>query len=150
MRILYFAIAILALSSQCKHPKYTADNLPDEHLRFGNGGGFTGVETTDTLLENGQLFKSTTAAPQAVALKNCPRKTAKKLFETAESLGLEKMDFAHPGNIYSFIEYTDDGKTSRVTWGDREHPVDEKIRALYEQLLQQLSHGTGEAKKPVH
>jgi len=132
-------LGLLALSNQCKHPKYTADNLPDEYLRFGNGGGFTGVETTYTLLENGQLFKSTTAAPQVVALKNCLCKTAKQLFETAESLGLEKMDFAHPGNIYSFIEYTDDGKTNRVTWGSREHPVDEKIKGLYEQLVQMVN-----------
>ncbi|MBK9338149.1 MAG: hypothetical protein IPM98_17025 [Lewinellaceae bacterium] len=142
MRILYFALALIsvsALSNQCKHPKYTADNLPDEHLRFGNGGGFTGVETTFTLLENGQLFKSTSAMPQAVALKNCNRKTADNLLDTAEDLGLLKLDFDHPGNIYKFIEFTDDGQTRRITWGDPAHPVDEKIKGLYEQLVQLTS-----------
>lgn len=139
MRTSYSLLALfvlLALANQCKPSRYTADNLPDEHLRFGNGGGFAGIETTYTLLENGQLFKSTMGTPEVVALKNCPRKTAKQLFETAESLGLEKLDFAHPGNTYSFIEYTDDGKTNRITWGSRGQSVDEKIQALYEQLVQ--------------
>jgi hypothetical protein len=139
MRILYFALALFsvsALSNQCKHPRYTADNLPDEYLRFGNGGGFTGVETTYTLLENGQLFKATTAAPQAVELKSCKRKTADDLLDTAEALGVLKLDFTHPGNIYKFIECTDDGQTRRITWGDSGHPVDEKIQALYDQLVQ--------------
>lgn len=129
-------LGLLALANQCRQAKYTADNLPDEYLRFGNGGGFAGTETTYILLDNGQLFKSTMGIPEVVALKNSPRKTAKQMFETVASLGLEKLDFAHPGNTYSFIEYTDDGKTNRVTWGSRGQPVDEKIRALYEQLVQ--------------
>ncbi|MEQ1744554.1 MAG: hypothetical protein ABMA02_03955 [Saprospiraceae bacterium] len=136
MRTLCLAAAILALFGQCKYPMYTADNLPDEYLRFGNGGGFTGLETTYTLLENGQLFKNTSTAPLLVEQKTCNRKQADRLIESAENLGLLKLDFMHPGNIYQFMELRDDGQIRRVTWGDPAHPVDEKIRALYEQLVQ--------------
>ncbi|MFN0013462.1 MAG: hypothetical protein ACKVU2_02845 [Saprospiraceae bacterium] len=136
MRTLCLAATILTLFGQCKQPKYAADNLPDEYLRFGNGGGFTGLETTYTLLENGQLFKSTSSAPQLVEQKTCNRKQADRLIESAEDLGLLKLDFTHPGNIYQFVELRDDGQTRRVTWGDPAHPVDEKIRALYEQIVQ--------------
>jgi len=136
MRMLCFAAVLLAFFGQCKHPRYTADNLPDEYLLFGNGGGFAGTETTYTLLENGQLFKSTSAAPQLVELKNCNRKLADRLIETAEDLGILQLDFVHPHNIYKFIELKDDGQTRRITWGDPAHPVDEKIGALYEQLVQ--------------
>ncbi len=136
MRKLCFILAVLALSSQCKHPKYTADTLPDEYLRFGDGGGFAGTETTYTLLENGQIFKATTTAPQAVELKSIKSKTADALIESAEDLGLLQLDFAYPGNIYKFIELKDDGQLRRITWGDSVHPVNEKIQALYEQLVQ--------------
>jgi len=134
--MLCFVAAMLAFFGQCKHPQYSADNLPDEYLLFGNGGGFAGTETTYTLLENGQLFKSSSVAPKLTELKSCKRKLADQLIETAEDLGILQLDFAHPGNIYKFIELKDDGQARRITWGDPAHPVDEKIGALYEQLVQ--------------
>lgn len=148
MKILYFSAAMLCaalLSSQCKHPKYTAETLPDDRLAFGHGGGFTGVGTTFTLLENGQLFKSSSKAPETMELPGAKRKIAKKLFETAESLGLLQTEFMYPGNMYAFIEFQDDGQKRRVAWGDREHPVDPKIKDFYDQLMQLVRE-----KKPEH
>ena len=127
-----FAAALLG--SQCHHPKYTATQLPDEVLRFGNGGGFTGAVTEYILLENGQLFKNASKAPEPMELACVGRKKGHKLFEAAESLGLLDVDFSYPGNMYYFVEFQDDGKQRRVTWGDREHPVDPKIKDFYDQL----------------
>ncbi|TNE61389.1 MAG: hypothetical protein EP344_06115 [Bacteroidetes bacterium] len=139
MKYRFLSVTLLcaaALFSQCKQTRYTADNLPDEYLRFGNGGGFTGVETAYTLLENGQLFKTVSKSPETLEITGCDRKSAKKLFEKAEALGLEKLDFMYPGNMYGFIEILDDGKTNRIAWGDREHPADENIMNLYSQLME--------------
>lgn len=138
MKILFFTATLLfsaALFSQCKHPKYSADSLPGEALRFGSGGGFTGVETTYVLLENGQLFQATSRPAKTEELSACKRKEAKKMFETAESIGLLDVKFMHPGNMYSFLEFEDDGRQCRVTWGDGEHTVDPKIKDLYDQLM---------------
>lgn len=139
MKFFYCSAALLCaalLSGQCKHPKYTAQTLPEDRLSFGQGGGFTGVETTYTLLENGQLFTFTSASPDARELPSARRKTAHQLFETAEDLGLLQTDFMYPGNLYSFIEFQDDGQKRRLAWGDPAHPVDPKIKAFYEQLIQ--------------
>lgn len=133
-----FSLALLCaaiLFGQCKHTRYTADNLPDDWLRFGSGGGFTGVETTYTLLENGQLFQANSQGKGTTELPPCKRRDANKLFESAEKLGLLQLDFQHPGNTYQFMEFQDDGQSRRIAWGDREHPVDEKIKALYDQLI---------------
>ena len=139
MKFLYCFAALLCaalLSGQCKHPKYTAQTLPEERLSFGRGGGFTGVETTYTLLENGQLFKSVSKGPEPEEIPGAKRKAAKKLFETAETLGLLQTDFMYPGNTYSFIEFHDDGQQRRIAWGDAAHPVDPKIKEFFEQLIQ--------------
>lgn len=137
MKISHLSFVLLctaAVLSHCKNTKYTAANLPDEYLRFGDGGGFAGIETTYTLLENGQLFKAKSKGTDTLELQSCKPKLAKKLFERAEALGLKNMEFMYPSNIYSFIEIVEDGKTNRIAWGDREHPIDEKINAFYDEL----------------
>jgi len=136
-----FAIAFLSLFtallySQCKHQKFSAPELPGAQLRFGHGGGFTGVETTFILLDNGQLFKFASKAPQPLEIAGARRKIAGKLFDTAQSLGLLQLDFMHPGNTYTFIEFQNNGQQRRIAWGDQEHPVDPNIKALYDQLTQ--------------
>lgn len=127
--------AVLA-SYHCKHPKYSPMDLPGEQIRFGNGGGFTGMEMTYTLLENGQVFKFGSKAPQPMEVAAAKRRTARRLFETAESLGLLHTEFMHPGNTYQFIEFQDDGQQRRIAWGDGEHPVDPKIQSLFDELMQ--------------
>ncbi|MCK6693012.1 MAG: hypothetical protein L6Q97_13045 [Thermoanaerobaculia bacterium] len=131
-----FLLAATLLGSQCKHTKYTPESLPEDRLLFGEGGGFAGIETTYTLLENGQLFKFDSKAPGPLEIAGTKKKTANRLFETAESLGLLTLDFKHPGNVYQFIEFQDDGKKSRIVWGDKEHAVDPKIADLHRQLMQ--------------
>ena len=134
---LLFTVALLG--SQCKHTKYTPESLPEDRLLFGNGGGFAGIETTYTLLENGQLFNFDSKAPAPMEIGGAKKKAANRLFETAESLGLLTLDFQHPGNIYQFIEFQNDGKKSRVVWGDKDHAIDPKITDLYQQLTEILN-----------
>ena len=56
MKICRLSLALLctaALFSQCKTARYTSDQLPDESLRFGKGGGFTGIAEGDIISFNG-------------------------------------------------------------------------------------------------
>lgn len=117
----------------CKQPKYTADNLPTKQLRWGNGGGFVGKEKTYILLENGQVFNRDMANNASELPKTKARK-AKALFKSAESLGLAKLDFNHPGNVYYFIEFQEGDVVNRIAWGDPSIPVDKSIAAFYAEL----------------
>ena len=136
----FILIALAAVSSAllfwfCKHNRYTADTLPTKQIRFGKGGGVVGKETLYTLLENGQLFLSDMGGKPTEADKARAR-SAKALFQTAETLGLSKLDFKYPGNVYSFIESSDaDGKTNRVSWGDQSHPVNPDVQNLFAALM---------------
>ncbi len=141
MKYAYLSAAVLfagLLLAQCKQPKYTAENLPDEFLRFGSGGGVTGAVTEYSLYKNGQVFKFAAKAPAPEEVASHGKKKAGQLFETAAALGLFEREFSHPGNLYYFLEFRNEGKQRRITWGDREHPVDPKIQDLYDQLTQLL------------
>ena len=136
MKILLISIALLATATLfwfCKQPKYTTENFPDKQLRWGSGGGFTGKENSFTLLENGQIFKAG-AENKMTELEKTKAGKAKKLFELAKTLDLTKLDFQHPSNIYSFMEYQEGDMVKRVSWGDPKFPVDDRIKDLFAQL----------------
>jgi hypothetical protein len=128
-------LAGISLLPACKHTQYTAANLPAKQLRWGKGGGIVGKETAWTLLENGQIFKRDGANASLTPIEGTKSKTSTALFKTADALGLQKVDFVHPGNMYSFIEVPDGQKTKRISWGDPKLPVDPKILDLYNQLV---------------
>lgn len=115
----------------CKSPRYTTDNLPEAQIRWGNGGGFTGKESQYILLENGQIFAGGTAAK---ALDGTRRAKAKKLFKTAETIGLKSLEFQHPGNTYKYIEVMEGGKSRRIVWGDSQYPVSAEVQEFFQKL----------------
>lgn len=126
-----FALAFLWLA--CKQTKYTPGNFPDRQLRWGSGGGVVGKETTYTLLDNGQIFirEMGGVLTEAGSTKS---KKAKALYETIGTLGLDQINFKHPGNTYDFIEVLSGDSVNRISWGDKNTPVDPKIKDLYNQL----------------
>ena len=137
MKILLISLTLIATASLflfCKHqPKFTAENLPPQQLRWGTGGGFVGKETVYTLLNNGQVFKRGLNSPLAETAKT-KKKTATAIYKTAAALELSKLEFDHAGNIYSFLEWQDGDMVHRVSWGDPAFPVDAGIKTLYDQL----------------
>ncbi len=129
-------VGVSALFLYCRPAKYTAQNMPQQQLRFGSGGGYVGKEKMFALLENGQLFKMEGVSNDTAAIKGAKRKLAAGLFKTVAEMGLENMKFQHPGNTYQFIEIADStGKSNRIAWGDNAHPVDEKVKTLFGQLM---------------
>ncbi|MBL7825711.1 MAG: hypothetical protein JNJ57_03710 [Saprospiraceae bacterium] len=138
MKLILIALALFAtglLFQLCKHqPKFSPDNLPVKQLRWGNGGGFTGRENTNVLLENGQLFSNKLSGEFKEAEEKAKSKTSAALFKSVQALNLGKMEFVHPGNLYQFIEFHDGDAVQRVVWGDASFPVDPAIQSLFDQL----------------
>lgn len=133
MKLTRLSVALVSLAllfSFCKQHKYTAENLPEQQIRFGKGGGFTGVETMYTLLENGQLFDTSKKE-----LPKIKARTAKGYFKTLETLGLSALPFSHPGNTYSFVEIPGASGVNRIVWGDANYPVDAAVKDFYTKLM---------------
>ena len=134
-RILLTLIVISLLFPFCK--SYSPNQLPDQQLIFGKGGGFSGIETSYTLLNNGQLFKSNSADTSLIELKKIAKSEAKRLFSTLEAVGFDSIQLNSPGNLYQFIESQTEGKTHKVVWGADEStsPIPEALKDFYKNLM---------------
>lgn len=128
------ALLTLMLTTACKVTKYTPDKLPIRQIVFGDGGGFAGIETSYTLLENGQFFKQVGVDGAMTELKSIKSKEAKKLFDKVNSLQLFKLDIEKPGNLYYFLRQVTDHLDSRVTWGAGDYLPPEGIVSVYKEL----------------
>lgn len=126
------------LFTRCKPAVHSLADLPEEQLRFGSGGGFAGTSTEHILLANGQYFKKPQQSQQYGYIATINRATARAYHKRAQALQLRTADFDHPGNMYYYLQLGED-KANRVTWGDINHPVDERIQALYKELLGTVS-----------
>jgi len=136
MKFTLISLTILAttlLCLACKQPKFAADKLPEKQIRWGNGGGFVGKEKSNILLENGQIFNRDILGNTTEADKTKGKK-AKALFKTIKALGLTQMEFNHPGNTYSFLEFQEGDMVSRVVWGDKNAPVGKPVEELFSAL----------------
>jgi len=131
--ILLTLLATAFLFFACKHPKYAPGNFPDRQLRWGSGGGFAGKETMYTLLDNGQIFVREKGG-QLTEIAKTKGKKAKALYEMIETLGLQNLDFKHPGNTYDFIEVLSGDSVHRISWGEKDKPVDPKVKDFFGQL----------------
>ncbi|MAT55217.1 MAG: hypothetical protein CMN32_12105 [Saprospirales bacterium] len=125
--------AVLAVSS-CKVVKYTPEKFPSKQIIWEQGGGFTGVEVSYTLLPNGQLFKRTGVDGPYIELKPLKKKKATPFFEKMASLQLYKQDIEKPGNLYYFLQEVTEATDSRVVWGAGDFIPPAGFVKLYKEL----------------
>lgn len=133
-KLLLLAFLALFFFTQCKVVKYTPDKLPTKQIIFGEGGGFTGIETSYTLLENGQIFKQVGVENTYQELKSIKPKTAKGIFEKLHSLQLYKMDIDKPGNLYYFLQEVNETIDSRVVWGAGDYVPPSSVISVFKDL----------------
>jgi hypothetical protein len=124
----------LLMVTACKVTKYSPEKLPVRQVVFGDGGGFAGIQTSYTLLENGQLFKQMGVEGTMTELKSIKSKEAKALFDKVNSLQLFKLDIEKPGNMYYYLRQVTDHLDSRVTWGAGDYMPPEALVTVYKEL----------------
>jgi hypothetical protein len=137
-KLLPFLAFSLLLFSHCKITKYTPDKLPSKYMIIGDGGGFAGIETSYTLLENGQVFRKVGSGGNYEELKAIKVKDAKALFEKLSSLQLYKLDIEKPGNLYYFVRDVNTNTDSRVTWGAGDYLPPQSIISFYKEVSSTL------------
>ncbi len=131
---LIFSTVLILFTIGCKPQQYTTENLPDNQIIFGKGGGITGAVDTYILLENGQLFHSNSLTGENKELENIGKKEAKACFAQMAELTLSELDFDYPGNMYYFLEEVNGDAGHKVTWGSNDHKVSNECQELYDRL----------------
>ena len=132
---LFSFMGIIALFFSCRSGKETPDSYARRQLIFGTGGGFTGQVEQYILLENGHLFSQNILTREFTGLGKISKKTCKKFFKEADTLGIASTSFTNPGNKYYFLEMKDSSHQNRITWGDQNTPIDPSFSKLYQHLM---------------
>ena len=145
MRTILLVGCLLLGFSACRGPMYSADQLPNDQILFGTGGGFSGEVNKFILLQNGQIFhenykpygdKSTQRVVQE--LEPMPKKVAAEFYLRMDSLRLDKYDFFRPGNMYSFMGLQTELIDHEVRWGAPSYPVREDVEDLHGSLMEAI------------
>lgn len=125
MRVAIFFI--LLFYSSCVNRNYSPTTLVSS-LAFGNGGGFTGIETKYELKQDGTIFKIQIQDSAVGVVKKVEPNKIKQLFKDAEIL--KDYKYFKPDNMYQFIEINN----NRIVWGFSTDNVNPKAINLYQQL----------------
>lgn len=133
--ILFFGMCVLLFSCKSSAKVTSLDTYTKNMISFSTGGGFTGVETIFTLLENGQVFSASGLDPKkTVAFGQLPTKTAKAFFEKANQINWTKEPLNDPGNIYHTLSFGTNGNAVKQVWGGGKATPSKEITDLYYEL----------------
>ncbi len=135
MKPFLFVFSICCLHA-CHSTQYSADQFPEKQLTFGSGGGFSGIESTYTLLENGQFWIQNGPGAPASPLPSIARSKAEQFFIAAEEKLFGEVALNPLGNTYRFVGYQTGSRHSRITWTGERPTVDPRIAALIDDLYQ--------------
>jgi hypothetical protein len=91
--LLIFGMCVMLMSCKSNAKVTSLDNYTKNMIAFSTGGGFTGVETIFTILENGQVFSASGLDPKKTMLfGKLPVKAAKSfLKKQIKSIGRKKL-----------------------------------------------------------
>ena len=134
MKPLFFSLLLLPLLFQCNRTAYTSADFPDDYLEFGQGGGYAGGVTTYFMLPNGQFFRNYGLKVDTTSMGQLEKKAAKNIFERFGALGLDTLQFNHPGNMYTFVKKHSQDTVLHLSWGNDPAPP-AVLKTYYQELM---------------
>ncbi|MEL7219760.1 MAG: hypothetical protein AAGJ93_00495 [Bacteroidota bacterium] len=138
MKPVFTLLFLLPFLFQCNRTTYTSTTFPADYLAFGEGGGYSGAINTYFLLPNGQIFQSKGLTADTLAYAQMSKKSANQLIDRFNSLGLDTLNFDHPGNQYQFVEKHTQDKVLRLCMGDMQTAAPAALSSFYQALSESL------------
>jgi hypothetical protein len=133
--LLIFGMCVMLMSCKSNAKVTSLDNYTKNMIAFSTGGGFTGVETIFTILENGQVFSASGLDPKKTMLfGKLPVKATKSFFEKANQINWEKEAINDPGNLYHTLSFGTNGSMKKQVWGGGKETPSKEITDLYYEL----------------
>ena len=129
---------ILLLMGNCKTVPFQPETYDDDYLVIGDGGGYTGLETSFYITNRGEVFKHSGRDTVYQKMPKINQKVVKQAMGSIDQLGLIDYQFQNPGNVYKFLSMNIDGKSNKVVWGDNQQTVSPAIANIYRILNQSL------------
>ena len=112
----------------------------DCYLVVSSGGGITGSATVYQIGLDGKVLKGKGLGKVNYDEQSKIKKsTAGRCYRKAKMIAGSSSDFNHPGNLYYSIATHENGKESKITWGDPQHPAPEQAKNLYQEIISILT-----------
>ena len=112
----------------------------EKFISAGSGGGFAGTVTAYKISRNGDVFKGSGVGEITyLPCGKIKKSVAKRLVKKVADKTLSSQPFTHPGNLYYFLSYTDDGTEQTITWGDANHVLPDDIKKIYDEVNASIS-----------
>lgn len=144
MKPVFTLFLLLPFLFQCNRTTYSSTTFPADYLAFGEGGGYSGAVTTFFLLPNGQIFQNNGFNADTLAFTQISKKSATQLVERFSSLGLDTLDFNHPGNLYQFVEKHTADNVTKLSMGDLQTAAPSSLKDYYQELSEIIKETTEE------
>lgn len=104
-------------------------------LVVSSGGGVTGVATVYQISPDGKVLKGKGLGQVNYSEQgNIKKSVARKYYRKIRKLVENTPSFNYPGNLYYSLAAMENGKETKMTWGDAQHPVPEKAKNLYQEI----------------
>ncbi|MEM8897875.1 MAG: hypothetical protein AAGC85_07210 [Bacteroidota bacterium] len=118
----------------CKLTHYDPEVYKKPVILFGEGGGFSGKETTYALIKKGYLFKKV-GTEEYELVRTVPVERCQAIFKQVKGLSPTILKTQQAGNMYQFMEVEVEKETYRMIWGNEGKKVDPKLKTLYKELI---------------
>ena len=123
----------------CKTSEVASPNeFIGSQLVLTHGGGFAGTYTSYTLLDNGQLFKSSKKLDSISAVKGLEQQTTDQIFSNYTVLGFKGQKMESYGNLnYSITMIDKEGAEHKLIW-ERGQEGAEQMQLFYDNVMNQI------------
>ena len=137
------ALIILTFLIGCAVKPVKPGEYAGKQIYFGQGGGFSGVETRYCLQENGHVYRQMGIGKEFEYIGQTDREFAVQMWENYRHLGLHARKIYEPGNIYYLLEFdARSDEPTRLVWdpadGDK-YPEVRDIHSLLQSLANRLT-----------
>lgn len=113
--LLLFMLAFSLLYT-CKTERLMPGNTSSPYIIVGNGGGFTGMQTSYCLMKDGSVFQIGDNDTTFNFMFKISKDLTTQLFSSYDQLGFKNFQLNDPGNRYFYIEYKDRGINHKILW----------------------------------
>lgn len=117
----------------------TIGAVAQDFILLTEGGGVTGNTTVFRISRSGEVAKGTgIVEPQYSEFAQLRKLKTNKFFRKTHAL-LEKRSFNYPGNMYKAIALQEDGKETKLVWGDPAYQPSRDAKKLYQKMQASLN-----------
>ena len=114
------------------------DNYAGRIIVFGSGGGFTGKVEEYYVQDDGTVFHHSEIKKQVTEIASVGSEAVKKYFDKLDGINFKKLIYQKPSNMYYYVMERNGDAFHKVTWGDMKTPPPMAVKAIYDEMRNEL------------